>query len=541
MERICIMDIQVHPKIGNPEIAEKSLNRMTYLMEVFGQFQPLSIVEEGGQRFVVDGIIRLAAAKKLGWNEISIKKVDWQADEILTNRLISNVASKRKHWQLAQEASAFINNSIGKSQGRKRDISEIAHLLEETNEKKLKELAGDINKLTCEVLGLPFGKNTLCNLLKVYQVHQNPTKELSKMKLFELMDEGKLSINRAFELCKNYHEGKVEQGETAVKDVVQYSKQSITNDTNHMVFTHTNEDLSFLEDGQVNTIICSPPYARGQADYQNAKGNLKSAVIHGEESSVEDYIKKEVEIYRGIKGKLKDDGSLFVVIGESFKNGCDAVPERLVVAMINDGWHYVSNFYWVKAAQKPQPLKGRLQPAGEHILHFTKSPEFAYRELKKWTDEEFSLARTSGDGFKDGIKRPGHYVKWPVERFRTFIEEQNFVGFLKENGFNAGEVSEFGKPNHPCPFPVNLALFLTLLTTKIGDVVADIYGGTGTVSYAAKLLHRKSISIDVDKVANQYAVNRLSKCDHHVFSENELNEVEGYFTPLYQKDLSKAA
>jgi len=140
MERICIMDIQVHPKIGNPEIAEKSLNRMTYLMEVFGQFQPLSIVEEGGQRFVVDGIIRLAAAKKLGWNEISIKKVDWQADEILTNRLISNVASKRKHWQLAQEASAFINNSIGKSQGKKRDISEIAHLLEETNEKKLKEL-----------------------------------------------------------------------------------------------------------------------------------------------------------------------------------------------------------------------------------------------------------------------------------------------------------------------------------------------------------------------------------------------------------------
>jgi len=128
-----------------------------------------------------------------------------------------------------------------------------------------------------------------------------------------------------------------------------------------------------------------------------------------------------------------------------------------------------------------------------------------------------------------------------VQRFRTFIEEQNFVGFLKENGFNAGEVSEFGKPNHPCPFPVNLALFLTLLTTKIGDVVADIYGGTGTVSYAAKLLHRKSISIDVDKVANQYAVNRLSKCDHHVFSENELNEVEGYFTPLYQKDLSKAA
>jgi DNA modification methylase len=541
MENICIMDIQVHPKIGNPEIAEKSLNRMTYLMEVFGQFQPISIVEEGGRLYVVDGIIRLAAAKKLGWNSVSIKKVDWREDEILTNRLISNVASKRKHWQLAQEASAFINNLIGKSQGKKREISEIAHLLEETNEKKLKELAGDINKLTCEILGLPFKKNTLCNLLKVYEVHQNPTEELINLRLFELLDEGEISIHRAYELCINYQKATVERGKTALKDVIEYSKKSITDDPNHMVFTHTNEDLSFLEDGQVNTIICSPPYARGQANYTNAKRNLNTRVIHGEEATIEEYIKKEVEVYREVRNKLKDDGSLFIVIGESFKDGCDGVREHLVVAMIKDGWHYASNFNWVKAAQKPQSLKGRLQPAGEHILHFTKSSKFAFRELKKWTGGEFSLARTTGDGFKDGIKRPGHYLKWPIERFRTFIEEQNFVGFLKENGFNTGEVSEYGKPNHPCPFPLNLVLFLTLLTTEIGDTVADIWGGTGTVSYGAKLLHRKSISVDVDKVANQYAANRLSKCDHHVFTESELNEVEGYFTPIHEKDLSMAA
>lgn len=534
------MDIQVHPEIGNQVVAEKSVSRMKYLFEKFGQFRPISVIQNGDCYFVVDGLIRLQAAKELGWEKISARKVDWQSEEIFKNRLISNVSSKRQHWQMAEDAMLFINNFIGKSRGKKRDVSEIALLVEEKNEKKLKELAGDVNKLTCEVLGLPFEKSTLHQLLRLYDYHQNCPKELGDFKLFEKLDAGEIKINRAFELANTYFKEKREQGNNAITGVMEYSRNPINNDPNHKVFTHTNADLSFLTEGSVSTVICSPPYYGKQADYKNGKKNSRG-VFHGEESTPEEYIQREIETYRELRSKLAPDGSLFIVIGESFKGGCLGIPERLVTAMINDGWHYASNFYWLKDAQKPQPVKRRLQPAGEHILHFTPNENYKWRELKRWTDGNFTLKRTSGSGFKDGVKRPGFYVSSPVERFRTFIEEQNFVGVLKENGFNVEEVMEFGKPIHPCPFPVNLALFLMLLTTDVGDVTADVWSGIGQVAYAAKLLHRGSISIDVDKVANHYAVKRLQKCDHQVFNEIQMNELESYFTPSYVKQVSDAA
>jgi DNA modification methylase len=151
------------------------------------------------------------------------------------------------------------------------------------------------------------------------------------------------------------------------------------------------------------------------------------------------------------------------------------------------------------------------------------------------------LGKTTGDDFADGVKRPGYYLKRPYKRFRTFIEEQNFVGVLKQNCFNVEEVKEFGKPEHPCPYPINLAMFLMLLTTEIGDVCADVYGGIGSLSHAAKVLHRNSISIDVDQVSTKYAINRIDSCDHHIFTEEELDEVESIFlTPIKRKVRSAA-
>jgi len=242
-----------------------------------------------------------------------------------------------------------------------------------------------------------------------------------------------------------------------------------------------------------------------------------------------------------LKSKLKEDGSLFVIIADAFRGGNNCVPERLVVAMINDGWNCPSRMTWYKNNQKPQKLSGRLQPSGEHVLHFTLNKNHKWYEFYNWVDKPIKLGRTTGEDFADGVKRPGFYVKRPYERFRTFIDEQNFIGVLKQNCFNAEEVKEFGKPQHPCPFPINLAIFLTLLTTKIGDVVCDIYGGIGTVSHAAKILHRNSISIDIDPVSSDYAVNRIESCDHHILTHNELEEVEEMFVSPTKRKVKTAA
>jgi DNA modification methylase len=407
--------------------------------------------------------------------------------------------------------------------------------LESIKENDKEKVIGDINLLAIEFYGLPFGKSTLRMLMRMFEKHQDAPQELLDLKLFEKIDNEDISISRAFDLTMGFFETISERGNNALTDVIAYSRNPINGDTKHQVYCHTNEDLSFLQDKLVQTFICSPPYFGKQAVYKNAVKNLVG-IIHGNEKSVHEYIETEVRIYRQLKSKLKDNGSLFIIIGDSHRGDDNRIPERLVVAMLNDGWHCPSTMYWLKSNQKPQKVNGHLMSSGENVLHFTLNKNHKWREFVNWTDEPISLGRTTGADYVDGIKRPGYYLKRPYERFRNFLEEQKFVGVLKQNCFNVEEVLEFGKPEHPCPFPINLPLFLILLTTEIGDVVADVWGGIATSSHAAKILHRNSITIDVDWVSSNYAVNRIASCDHDVLENEELEELEGIF---YSNSITK--
>jgi DNA modification methylase len=540
MNKIKIQDLQIHPELGNLDVSKNQLEKMTYLLRKFGQIQPILIYEKDGNYFVVDGIIRLAAAKQLQWETVDAMKIDWQGDEIIQKRCFSNHSSKRTHWNLAFELNLFMNNLIGKHRGKKRNLEEIAHLLESIKEDDKEKVIGDINLLAIEFYGLPFGKSTLRMLMRMFEKHQDAPQELLDLKLFEKLDNEEISINRAYELTEDYFKTKSVQGKNALTEVIAYSNNPINGDTNHRIFVNTNEDLSYIENNLIQAFITSPTYFGGQADYPEAEKNY-DGVLHGNEKSVEDYIKKEVEVYRGLKSKLKRDGSLFVIIGDAFRGDNNCIPERLVVAMLNDGWHCASRMLWVKGNQKPQKISGRLQPVGEHVLHFTLEKDYKWNEFLHWVDKPIELGKTTGEDYVDGIKRPGYYLKRPYERFRTFIEEQKFIGVLKHNCFNAEEVKEFGKPKHPCPLPLNLAIFLTLLVTDIGDVVCDIYGGIGTVSHAAKILHRNSVSIDIDKLSSNYAVKRIEKCDHHVFTQDEMEVTEKMFVYPKTRKVKTAA
>jgi DNA modification methylase len=540
MEKVSLQDLQVHPMLRGLEKTKRQIDVMSYLLEKFGQIQPIFLVREGGKYYIVDGLIRSDAARNLGWDMIGTQVVDWSADEISKKRSSSNHSSKRTHWNIAMEAHMFINELVGKQRGKKRDRQEVVKLLNSTDESDIEKIGGDIRLMAIEFYGLNFKKSTLGSLMTIYDLHQDCPQELSEMKIFEKLDNGELTIHKAKELTVEYFQIKKDQGNNAITDVINYSRNPINKDTKHPVYCHTNEDLSFLEDNSINAAIVSPGYLGKQAKYTDSEKNF-NGVIHGNEKNVADYIEKEVTTYRGLKKKLKKDGSLFVIIGDAFRGDNNCIPERLVVAMINDGWNCPSRMFWLKANQKPQNIRGRLQPAGEHILHFTLDKNHKWREFVHWTDGPITLGRTTGEDYIDGIKRQGYYWKKPVERFRTFIEEQKFVGILKHNCFNVNEVIEFGKPSHPCPYPINLGMFLILQCTSIGDTVADICGGIGSLSHGAKILHRNSISIDIDPVSSRYAANRIASCDHHVFTNKELEEFESMFISNVQIESKKAA
>lgn len=540
MKKVKIQDINVHPELGYLKVSESQIQRMSFLLEKFGQYQPILVSVQSGQFYVVDGIIRFESAKNLNWEELTVTEVDWQPDEIIENRCISNVSIKKTHWNLAIEIHMFINTLVGKHRGKKRKVEDFIKYFGNCNESKMDGILGDVSLMAIQVFGLPYGKSTLRMFNRLFEKHLDASQEFLDLKLFEKLDAGEISINRAFEIMTDFFKTKSDQGKNALTDVIKYSRNPINGDTEHKVYCHTNVDLSFLQDSSIQTVITSPGYFGKQAKYPNAEKNF-IGTLHGNEKTVEEYIQKEVEVYRGLKSKLKKDGSLFVVIGNAFRGDDNCIPERLVVAMLNDDWHCPSRMLWAKGNQKPQKVLGRLQPSGEHVLHFTLERNHKWREFYNWIDKPIELGRTTGEDYVDGVKRPGYYVKRPYERFRTFIEEQKFIGVLKHNCFNIEEVKEFGKPDHPCPLPINLAMFLTMLTTDIGDVVGDVYGGIGTVSHAAKILHRDSVSIDIDPVSSNYAVNRIKSCDHHIFNNEEIDVVEEMFVSPTKRKVKTAA
>jgi site-specific DNA-methyltransferase (adenine-specific) len=64
---------------------------------------------------------------------------------------------------------------------------------------------------------------------------------------------------------------------------------------------------------------------------------------------------------------------------------------------------------------------------------------------------------------------------------------------------------------HPAPFPVDLPARCIKATTNAGDLVLDPFSGSGTTAYAAKMLGRRAIGIELDERWCELAASRLSQ------------------------------
>ena len=73
------------------------------------------------------------------------------------------------------------------------------------------------------------------------------------------------------------------------------------------------ETLKNLTNLSIQTCITSPPYY-GLRDYGGEKSQI------GQEQTPEDYINELVEVFRVVRDKLRDDGTLWINIGDSYYN-----------------------------------------------------------------------------------------------------------------------------------------------------------------------------------------------------------------------------
>lgn len=140
------------------------------------------------------------------------------------------------------------------------------------------------------------------------------------------------------------------------------------------------EQLKTIESGVVNTCVTSPPYY-GLRDY-GVDGQI------GLEETPEQYINHLVEVFREVKRVLRDDGTLWVNIGDSYcavrkwpsckPKDLIGIPWMLAFALRADGWYLRQDIIWAKPNPMPESVKDRCTKSHEYIFLLSKSKQYYY-------------------------------------------------------------------------------------------------------------------------------------------------------------------
>lgn len=135
------------------------------------------------------------------------------------------------------------------------------------------------------------------------------------------------------------------------------------------------DSLRTLADQSVHCCVTSPPYF-GLRDYGH-DGQI------GREGSPEDFLSALVGVFREVHRVLRDDGTLWLNLGDSYAKDKNRlmIPARAALALQADGWLLRDEIVWHKPRTTPAPVKDRTVAAHEMIYLFSKQPRYAYDYL----------------------------------------------------------------------------------------------------------------------------------------------------------------
>jgi DNA modification methylase len=160
------------------------------------------------------------------------------------------------------------------------------------------------------------------------------------------------------------------------------------------------EEIKKLPDQSVQCCVTSPPYY-GLRDY-GMDGQI------GLEQTPEEYVAKLVEIFREVRRVLKDDGTLWLNLGDSYAHSLRqageehagelsrkskgiikegyrplqegykekdliGIPWMVAFALRDDGWWLRSDIIWNKTNPMPESVQDRPMKSHEYIFLFSKN------------------------------------------------------------------------------------------------------------------------------------------------------------------------
>lgn len=258
--------------------------------------------------------------------------------------------------------------------------------------------------------------------------------------------------------------------------------------------------LRLLPSNSIQCVVTSPPYW-GLRDY-GIDGQI------GLEKTLPQFINHLVCIFSEIKRVLRNDGILWVNIGDGYTSGnrgyramdkknparamslrpntpeglkpkdLQGIPWRLAFALQDDGWYLRSDIIWYKPNAMPESVKDRPTRAHEYLFMLTKSERYYYN---------YELVKELGLNGKPRNRRS----VWSI---------------------NTQALAEA----HFATFPTKLVEPCILASTKPGDYVLDPFFGSGTVGVVCLRHQRRYIGIELHPDYILIAAKRLMATEEKI-------------------------
>lgn len=298
----------------------------------------------------------------------------------------------------------------------------------------------------------------------------------------------------------------------------------------HVICGDVFDVLPALDAGSVHCCVTSPPYW-GLRDY-GVDGQL------GLEPTPDEYVARMVAVFREVWRVLRDDGTLWLNLGDSYSGSGKGpagnlgkihnereikqtsgivpdglkpkdligIPWRVAFALQADGWYLRSDIIWAKKNCMPESVSDRPTKAHEYIFLLSKSPSYYYDA--------------------DAIRTP--HAETSLKRVEKPFRTSAAVDGRAVNGRTDGDMSQFCHPKgankrtvwhvatqpfpeaHFATYPEKLVEPCVLAGCPVGGTVLDPFTGSGTTGAVACRLGRNFVGVELNPEYAEMAERRIA-------------------------------
>jgi len=294
--------------------------------------------------------------------------------------------------------------------------------------------------------------------------------------------------------------------------------------------------MQSMPEKSVNCVVTSPPYF-GLRDYGHGDQI-------GLEETPEQYVAEMVAVFREVRRVLRDDGTVWLNLGDSYaRNGGGVeskaktahlmgvgqkavyaaggmqsinkvpfglkekdligIPWRVAFALQADGWYLRQDIIWHKPNPMPESVTDRCTKAHEYIFLLSKKPRYYY---------DAEAVKEKAEQNRWGGKKPMNLenTKDTENQFNGLSRERNMMTETRNRRSVWTVATQPYSGAHFATFPRELVRPCILAGCPVGGIVLDPFAGSGTTLQVAIQEQRIGWGCELNPEYIQLLEKRLS-------------------------------